>query len=68
MKNIVFSRITAVLLAVMMLIGMLPVGVFAAEVTDFVAAPAGAENLALSATASASADVLASGANPAQIN
>ena len=56
------------LLTAVMLLGLLPLGALAADVTDFVAAPAGSENLALSATASASTDVLAAGANPAQIN
>ena len=68
MKKFAFFRTTAVLLVAMMLLGMLPLGALAADVTDFVAAPAGSENLALSATASASEDAVAAGAAAAQIN
>ena len=68
MKRFTFSRATAALLAAVMLLGMLPLGVLATDVTDFVAAPAGSENLALSATASASDDVVASGAQYNLIN
>lgn len=68
MKKLVFSRMTAMLLTAVMLLGLLPLGALAADVTDFVAAPAGSENLALSAIASASEDAVAAGATPAQIN